>query len=106
MIKMTSDMIFLAVEATPNRFERDKTNYIVAFSSGVDTVRIYIDRAQYEQYSYVDTCTPVRVNFEFNPAATKVSYCLNLIDMIPRTAAPLHPPEKTNQQPEKTKQSA
>lgn len=72
---------FMGVDCRPGFKDPSKTNYIVGLAQGLDTLRLYVDAADYARYCKIEPFTDVEAVLDYNPVAKEVAYSMRLLDI-------------------------
>lgn len=72
---------FLGVVERPGFRDPSKVSYIVAIAQGVDTLRVYVEAADFGRYIRIEPFSDVVAELDYNPTAEKVAYCMRLLDI-------------------------
>lgn len=80
-MRLSGSFKFMGCEARPGFKDPTKTNYIVGLSQGMDTLRVYVDAADYGRYCQLTPYSDVIAELDYNPAAQKVQYAMRLLNI-------------------------
>lgn len=80
-MRLSGKFKFMGCEARPGFKDPNKINYIVGLSQGLDTLRVYVDAADYAKYCSIVPYSDVTAELDYNPAAANVSYCMRLFSI-------------------------
>lgn len=86
-MKMSGEFVFIGVEARPGFADQNKMNYLIGLAQGLDTYRTYIEAPLFQKIqtmimqNKLSVYETVHADCDFNPAATKVSYCMKVLDI-------------------------
>lgn len=86
-MKMSGEFVFIGVEARPGFTDQTKMNYLIGLAQGLDTYRTYIEAPLFQKIQQmlmmgdVQMYETVYAECDFNPAASKVSYCMRVLDI-------------------------
>lgn len=88
-MKLNGTFRFMGVESRAGFKDPTKINYIVGLCQGMDTIRLYVDAAQYQKIlevmqrpnSKLVPFSDVYAELDYNPAAQNVSYCMRLLEI-------------------------
>lgn len=81
-MKLTGEFKFMGAEARPGFKDPSKMNYIVGLAQGMDTLRVYVDAAEYGRYCKIAPFSDVTAELDYNPAAQKVAYSMRLLSIL------------------------
>ena len=65
----------------PSFNDPSRINYILGLSQGLDTLRVYIDAAQYAEFCKYDPYSDVVAELNYNPLADKAAYSMRLVSL-------------------------
>lgn len=80
-MRVKGEFKFMGCEARPGFKDPSKINYVVGLSQGLDTLRVYVEAADYARYVQLVPYSDVEAELEYNPAAQSVQYCMRLVDI-------------------------
>lgn len=80
-MRVKGEFKFMGCEARPGFKDPTKMNYIVGLSQGMDTLRVYVEAADYGRYCQLVPYSDVTAELDYNPAAQKVQYCMRLLNI-------------------------
>lgn len=88
-MRLSGTFKFMGVEVRAGFKDPTKMNYIVGLCQGMDTIRLYIDSAQYQQImtdmqrpgSKLVPFSDVYAELDYNPAAQSVNFCMKLSEI-------------------------
>ena len=80
-MKVSGKFKFMGVECRPGYKDPTKTNYIVGLAQGLDTLRLYVEPADYGRYCKIEPFTEVEAVLDYNPVAKSVAYAMRLLDI-------------------------
>lgn len=80
-MELIGKMLFMGSEARPSFKDPTKMIYQVAFMQGLDSMRSYVDAAEYPLYQSIAPLTPVEVVYDYTPGSNG----LRVIDVRPAT---------------------
>lgn len=86
-MKMSGEFVFIGVEARQGFTDQNKINYLVGLAQGLDTYRTYIEAPLFQKIqtmmmrNELQLYSTVCAELDFNPAASKVSYCMRVLDI-------------------------
>ena len=63
---VTAECMFMGVECRKGFNDASKTYYLAGFMKGLDSMRCYIDEADYNQLVDMEPCTAVCAQFDYN----------------------------------------
>lgn len=80
-MKVSGKFKFMGVECRPGYRDPLKMNYIVGLAQGLDTLRLYVERVDYDRYCMIEPFTDVEAVLDYNPVAKEVAYSMRLLDI-------------------------
>lgn len=86
-MKVKGEFLFMGVDSAPSFKDPSKTNYLIAFSEGLDSLKMYIDYDTYNKYMTMPPLCQVDVVLNINPVTNRI----NLVSCTPlgKTSAPV-----------------
>lgn len=80
-MRLSGSFKFMGCEARPGFKDPSKMNYIVGLCQGMDTLRVYVEAADYGRYCQLVPYSDVHAELDYNPVAQNVAYCMRLLDI-------------------------
>lgn len=80
-MKVSGNFVLVSVYQEPRYNEPTKTNNIVLFVDGGDTLKLYADDDVYNALKNKPLYKPYCVELNYKPYAQKVAYCMQLMSV-------------------------
>lgn len=73
-MKLYGEFALMGVQCRPGFKDPSKLTYMVGFADGVDSLRLYIDEAVYNDMSKLPLYKRMKVALDYNPASQRLNF--------------------------------